>query len=162
VGSVVSADWTLTGATKRPSGTCPTTVSASTASTYPYNVVEVSNPSATKAAEVTVYQSASATGPTNFDLVLWTYAGNGLPMTDTALGACTNGVEDYCLGFSAPLTGNPCGNTSSNYYFAGLEKISIPANGKILVYSTTYSSSPSATTFGDGTFKLNIKTTKLQ
>lgn len=158
VGGVVSAEWTLAGNQKRPSGTCPATITASS-STGPFAVVEVSNPSATKVAEVTIYQSQSATGKANLDLVLWTYAGNGLPMNDMALGACVDGVEDYCLGSSSDLATNPCGNTGSNFYFAGIDKISIPAGGKILVYSSTFGS---GTTIGDGTFKLNLKTTKLQ
>jgi hypothetical protein len=160
VGGVVSAQWSLAGATKRPGTSCPSVISAS-AATYPYSVVEITNPSATKVAEVTVYQSQSPTGKPNFDLVLWTYNGAALPMTDALLGACANGYEDYCIDGVA-VADNICGNTSSNYYFAALDKISIPAGGKILVYSATFSSSPSAATLGDGTFMLNVTTTKLQ
>jgi len=40
-----------------------------------------------------------------------------------------------------------------------MSTISMPAGGSILVYSSTFSSS---TVVGDGTFNLNIKTTKLQ
>jgi len=156
VGGVVSAEWTLAGDTKRPSD-CPGTVGAG-ASHGPYAAVQVTNPTA-KVAELTVYQSQSATGKANLDMVLWTYAGSGLPITDVALGACVNGVEDYCLGSAAGLVGNPCGNTSSNFYFAGIETVSIPAGGSILVYSSTFGSGVAV---GDGTFKLNLKTTKLQ
>jgi len=157
VGGTVSATWSLTGTTKRPSS-CPGTVSA-TSSAAPYAVVEVTNPSATKTAEVTIYQSQSSTGKANIDMVLWTYAGNALPMTDTALGACTKGIEDYCMGSGTPIADAPCGNTGSNFYFAGFAGATIPPGGKILVYSAAYTST---TVLGDGTFNLNIKTDKLQ
>jgi hypothetical protein len=91
-------------------------------------------------------------------MVLWTYAGNSLPLNDTALGTCNHGVEDYCLGSGQDVATNPCGNTGSNFYYAGIAAISIPAGQSILVYSSTFSSS---TVVGDGTFNLNIKTTKL-
>lgn len=159
VGGVVSAQWTLAGATKRPSTAddCPQPVSSAT--TYPYAVVEVTNPSATKTMELTAYQSKSPTGKDNIDMVMWTYNGNAVPMTDALLGMCVKGVHDYCPEGQSDVTGNLCGNTGSNFYFASIETISIPPGGKILVYSSTYGSS---TAMGDGTFMLNLKTTKLQ
>jgi hypothetical protein len=62
------------------------------------------------------------------------------------------------MGSGQDVATNPCGNTSSNFYFAGLAGITIPPGGSILVYSSTFSSS---TVVGDGTFNLNIKTTAL-
>jgi hypothetical protein len=153
---VVSAKWSLTGDTHRPDS-CP----GMTINSFDhglYAVVEVVNPSATKTATITAYQSQSATGKANIDMVLWTYAGSSLPLNDAALLVCTHGVEDYCLGISQDVATNPCGNTSSNFYFAGTAGITIPPGQSILVYSSTYSSS---TVVGDGTFNLNIKTTLL-
>jgi hypothetical protein len=154
VGSVVTAPWTLAGDTLRPFG-CPGTVSASS-DDGPYSVVEVTNPSATKAAQVTIYQSKTTTGIANLDMVMWTYAGSDLPMNNTALGACVDGVADDCTGDE---TANPCGNTGDNFYFAGIAAVAIPAGGKILVYSSLYDGLDDD---GDGTFNLNIKTTQLQ
>ena len=155
VGGVVSAKWTLAGTTHRPSGTCPSTVTAASSS-VPYVVVELTNPT-TKAAEVSLYQSKSATGPADLDLVIWTYNGAGLPLNDAALGQCVAGVADMCTGSDAS---NPCGNTSSNLDFAALDTVAIPAGGVILVYSGAYGSF--TTIGGDSTFNLNVKTTKLQ
>ena len=155
VGGVISAKWTLAGTTHRPSGTCPDVVDSSSSS-VPYAVVELTNPTA-KAAEVSLYQSKSATGPADIDLVLWTYNGAGLPLNDTALGACVVGVADSCTGTTAS---NPCGNVSTNYNFAAVDTVAIPAGATILVYSGAYGSfTPIG---GDSTFNLNVKTTKLQ
>ncbi|MBX3190852.1 MAG: hypothetical protein KF819_27895 [Labilithrix sp.] len=155
VNGVVSADWALSGTTKRPSGTCPSTISGT--SLYPYSVVEVHNPTA-QTIEFTAYQSKSATGQANADLVMWTYNGNALPMNDAALGQCVKGVEDYCVN-GAPVAGNICGNTGSNFYFAAIEAISVPPGGHVLVYSSTFGTS---TSIGDGTFTLSLRTTKRQ
>lgn len=149
---VVSAQWTVAGSTKRPS-TCPDTIDASS-EVVPYVAVQVTNPTA-KTAVVSLYQSKSVTGKPDFDMVLWRYNGTGLPMSDAALGACVGSVADSCTGTAAS---NPCGNTGSNYDFAGMDNVSIPAGGSILVYSGAYGS---FTTIGDGTFTLNIKTTAL-
>jgi hypothetical protein len=152
---VVTAKWTLAGDTKRPDS-CPGTIDGFSED-GPYAAVEIVNPT-THAVEITAYQSASPTGKANLDMVMWTYDGNSLPLNDASLGACTKGVEDYCLGSGQDVATNPCGNTGSNFYFAGLTTIAIPANSSILVYNSTFSSS---TVVGDGTFNLNIKTTKL-
>ena len=152
VGGVVTAKWTLAGTTHRPS-TCPDTVGPSSES-VPYVVVELTNPTA-KAAEVSLYQSKSDTGAED-DLVLWTYNGAGLPLTDAALGACVGSVADSCSGTDAS---NPCGNTD-NFDFAELDTVAIPAGASILVYSGAYGSF--VTLGGDGSFNLNVKTTKLQ
>ena len=157
VNGVVTAKWTVAGDSNRPSGTCPATMIDSFEH-GPYSVVEIDNPSATKTAVVSAYQSASPTGQANLDMVMWTYAGNSLPLNDASLLVCVKGVEDYCMGSGQDLATNPCGNTSSNFYFAGIPGISIPPGGSILVYSSTFSSS---TVVGDGTFNLNIKTTAL-
>lgn len=158
VGGVVSTDWTLAGATKRPStSTCPQTTALSS-SLYKYAAVEVTNPSATKTAEITAYQSKSATGVANLDMVMWTYAGSALPMTDATLQQCAKGVADECPE-DGDVAGNICGNTGSNIWYAAIETISIPPGGKVLVFSAPYGTS---TPVGDGTFTLNLKTTKLQ
>ena len=156
VGGVVSADWTLAGDTKRPSD-CPGLVSAGSTQA-PYVPVEIVNTTA-KIAELTIYHSKSATGKPDLDTVMWTYAGKSLPINDATLGACVNGIEDNCLGPAADLVGNPCGNVSNNYYFAGIEKVSVPAGGSVIVFSSLFSK---FTAMGDGTLKLNVKTTKLQ
>lgn len=56
-------------------------------------------------------------------------------------------------------TSNLCGNTSSNSNFASVNKISIPAKGKIIVFS---SAAYTSTTIGDGSFVLNLRTDSLQ
>jgi hypothetical protein len=152
VGGVVSAKWTLAGTTPRPTS-CPGTVDASSPSAA-YAVVQLTNPT-TKAAEVSLYQSKSATG-VEIDLVIWTYNGVGLPLNNTALGACVGTVADSCSGTDAS---NPCGNTD-NFDFAEVDAVAIPAGGSILVYSSAYGSF--TTIGGDSTFNLNVKTTKLQ
>lgn len=151
---VVSAKWTLAGTTKRPSSSCPTMITASS-SAVPYAVVELTNP-ATHAVTVSLYQSKSATGPADLDLVIWTYTGKGLPLNDAALGNCFGSVADSCSG---SLSSNPCGNTSSNLDFASVDSVAIPAGGSILVYSGAYGSF--TTIGGDSTFNLNVKTTAL-
>lgn len=150
VGGVRTQQWTLDTETfDKPSSSCSGSLSGTSVRYVP---VEVSNPTA-KVAEISAYHTKSATGKA-FDSVIWVYNGNGLPMTDAERGQCVTKVADGCV------TGNPCGNTTdSSLVLAGLDKISIPANGKVLVYSATYGS---GTDVGDGTIVLNLRTDKLQ
>ena len=149
VGGVRSQQWTLnTETTPKPPSSCSGSITSTNVRFVP---VEVSN-TTTKAAEISAYHTKSATGK-EFDTVVWVYNGNALPMTDTERAACQQKVADGCS-----ITGNPCNGTSS-LLLAGLDKITIPAGGKILVYSATYGS---ATDSGDGTFFLNLRTDKLQ
>lgn len=149
VGAVESKAWTLdTKTTPKPAVTCSGSV---TPSSVRYIPVEVSNPSA-QAAEISAYHTKSTTGK-ELDTVLWVYNGDALPMTDAERGACVGKVSDNCS-----ITGSPCGGEFA-FNLAGLEKITIPAGGKILVFSAAFSAS---TDVGDGTFVLNLRTDELQ
>jgi len=150
VGAVRSQQWTLSAETvEKPSTTCSGTLSGTSVRYVP---VEISNPTA-KVAEISAYQTKSTTGK-DADLVIWVYNGNGLPMTDSERGQCVGKVNDSCISG----TPSPCGSTST-YNLAGIDKIAIPAGGKVLVYSGAFGAS---TDVGDGTFVLNIRTDKLQ
>lgn len=164
VGNVVSLPWTLSSPNpKRPSATtkCPAT-SVSTLG-GPGVVVEISNPTS-QTAEITAYQSASQAG--ELDLYIWAYDGASLPMTDKDALNCLNKSADSCTApttaggtTSGTLSQNICGNSSANYNFASLDKLTIQPNGKILVYSAAAGTS---TKIGDGSFVLNLRTDKLQ
>lgn len=150
VGEVRSQEWTLgTEKVKRPASSCS---GGLTTSEVRYVPVEISNPTANMA-EISAYHTKSATGIA-IDTVLWVYKGSALPMTDAELSKCVGVVADGCIA------DNPCGNAASgSYALAGLDKISIPPNGKILIYSAPFSSFSQV---GDGTFVLNLRTDKLQ
>lgn len=148
VGNVKSQQWTLqTETISKPNTTCNGTV---TSSAVRYIPVEVSNTTG-KAAEISAYHTKSPTG-IEMDTVMWYYNGNSLPMSDDEVGACVGKLEDGCS-----TAGNACTGTSS-LNLAGIGKITIPAGGKILVYSGLWSATGNA---GDGTFVLNLRTDKL-
>lgn len=150
VGSVRSQQWTLgTETFNKPNASCNGTMSGTNVRFVP---VEVSNNTA-RAVEISAYHTKSPTG-IEADTVIWAYATNGLPMTDADRGACTSRVADSCI----TGTPSPCG-ASSTYSLAGLDKIAIPAGGKVLVYNALWGSGTSA---GDGTFILNLRTDSLQ
>lgn len=155
-GQIVTATWTLGETAKRPTGsTCPATSLSTTIA--PAVAVEISNPTA-QTAELTLFQSKSATGKDNLDLVIWGYAGDSVPLTDDGIKACSIPFADSCLADSGTASKNLCGNTSSNIYFASADKVSVPAGGKIIVFSALYSTT---VTPGDNTFNLNVRTNKL-
>jgi hypothetical protein len=149
VNGVVTAQWTLaaTQVGKKVSGTCGVGSVSSTA-TYPWVAVEVKNPTA-QTATIQVYHSGTGNP---LDTLIWIYK-KTLPPNDTTLGMCDFGAADSCI------TGDPCGNTAaggSTLDWAGVDNVTIPPGGKILVYSAGYGSSEV------GPFNLNLKTTKLQ
>ena len=148
VGQVVTAQWTLasTSTTKRPYGCSGGTPSS--ASNYPFVAVEVKNPT-NQTAEISMYHSAVG-GGTQLDTLIWVYKKTLPPSDDASLAACDFGVADSCL------SANPCGNTGGNFDWAGIEKVTIPPQGKILVYSAGYTSTEL------GNFNLNLRTDKLQ
>jgi len=143
VGAVVTQAWSLDAAnvTKRPYS-CSASSSFSSAN-LPYVAVEVANPGATSI-EVSLYHSGSP----EVDTLIWYYSKTLPPTTDAELAACVGSVKDSCI------TGNPCGGANS-LDWAGIDKVVIPANGKILVYSSGYSASDT------GAFNLNIRTDKV-
>jgi hypothetical protein len=154
VGSTSTSKWTLSSSRvgKKLSGTTCPAASLSATATYPYFAVTVSNPT-NKIATVQVYNSSVGAGPT-LDTVIWVYNGATVPADDNAMKACSFGIVDGC-----DTLADLCGNTASGGFsldWAGLDNVTIPANGSIVVYTAGYSS----TELGD--FNLNIKTTKLQ
>jgi hypothetical protein len=154
VGNISTSKWTLAASRvgKKPLGTtCPATSLSSTAD-YPYFAVTVKNPT-NKIATVQVYNSSVGAG-SPLDTIIWVYNGSTIPADDTAMKACSFGVVDGC-----DTLADICGNAAaggSTLDWAGLDNVTIPANGTVIVYTAAYSSG----TVGD--FNLNIKTTKLQ
>jgi hypothetical protein len=149
---VVTAQWALTATQvgKKVSGTCGVG-SVSTTATYPWQAVEVKNPTALTAT-ISVYHSGTGKP---LDTLIWVYKKTLPPNDDASLGACDFGAADSCI------TGDPCGNATatpsgSSLDWAGLENVTIPPGGKVLVYSAGYGSTVL------GNFNLNLKTTKLQ
>jgi len=146
VGAIRSQQWSLnTETTPKPPFSCTGSITTSAVRFVP---VEVTN-TTTRVAEISAYHTKSTTGRA-FDTVIWYYAGSALPMTDADRVACVGTVVDGCS-----LSGSVCGGSS----LAGVEKITIPAGGKVLIYSAPYSS---FTDVGDGTLMLNLRTDKLQ
>ncbi|AKV03899.1 hypothetical protein AKJ09_10562 [Labilithrix luteola] len=118
--------------------------------------VEVANPTS-QTATLTVFNSKSPTTGADVDTVIWYYKGEALPMSDAERGQCTGTVTDSCSG-TTPI--NLCGNASdTSSLLAGVPNVTIPPNGKIVVFTALWGSSTSA---GDGTIMLNLKTDKLQ
>ncbi|HSO32119.1 MAG TPA: hypothetical protein VLT33_06380 [Labilithrix sp.] len=109
----------------RMTGSCPSaTVSASTK--YPYQYVEVHNPTA-KAAKVSVYASV-APGGQIVDTLMAVYGTSIQPMDDASRKACRDGVNDQSA--DTTLTGD------SN--FSLIKAVAIPAGGSVLVYLGAY------------------------
>ncbi|HSO40315.1 MAG TPA: hypothetical protein VLT33_47645 [Labilithrix sp.] len=106
--------------------TCPL-ASAPSAGDYPYQYVEVHNPSATKAAKVTIYASL-APGGVVIDTIMATYASPIQPMDDASRKLCRDGVNDQST--ASDPTGDPD--------FSILKAVAIPAGGSILVYVASY------------------------
>lgn len=148
VGAVVSAQWTLAASQvgKKLSGTCGGSASVSMPANYAWAAVEVKNPNPTQKATIQIYHSGTGKP---LDTLLWVYNKTLPPNTDALLAACDVGVADSCIA------GDPCGNSAnggSSLDWAGLDNVTIPAGGKILVYTSGYSSTVL------GNFNLNLKT----
>ncbi len=106
---------------------CP--VATLTAGDYSYEYVEIHNPSATKAAKVTIYLS-TAPGGVVIDTIMASYASAIQPVDDASKKACSIGVNDESLTSDIPLTGDT--------HFSILKAVPIPANGSIVVYAGSY------------------------
>jgi hypothetical protein len=147
VGAVVSAAQDIEPVVGKSWGlgitsTCPaTTVKADN----PMDYIELDNNTG-KAAKVTIYQSA-APGGSELDTVLFVYNGSSPPADDASKKACVGKVSDSCA------TTALCGSAST-FTFASLASVAIPAGGKILVYSSAYSSDT-------GKMMINVKTESL-
>lgn len=154
VGGVKSAQWTLQAeAITKPNGSC----NGASSTSVRYIPVEVSNTTG-KDAEISAFHTESPTG-IEIDTVIWHYNGHSLPMSSDEIGACASKVQDGCAIASNPgESGSPCKGAGS-LKLAGLDKITIPKNGKVLIYSALYGATTPA---GDGTFMLNIRTDRLQ
>jgi hypothetical protein len=131
-------------------GSCPTS-SAPSVGDYPYQYVEIHNPTA-KAAVVTLYTSAGPSAVV-IDTIMAAYQTPIQPMDDAGRQACTWGVNDQSSSDTA-LTGN------SN--FSILKAVPIPAGGSILVYTAAYyeyvAGGSSTTT---GAIQMNVKVEQL-
>lgn len=151
VGGVVSATWTLApgNVMKRPYSCGGSSFSSPD---LQYVAVEIKNPNPTSI-EVQLYHSA-APGGDELDTLIWVYSKILPPSTDAEIAACMPspiGIQDSCTGTTPS---NKCGNADS-FNFAGVKGVPIPANGKILVYSSGYTSGET------GAFNLNVETTKV-
>lgn len=149
VGAVVTAPWALSPTVTGPAPDfCgPTGTSGGTA--LQRVAVEIKNPSALNTLTVSVYQTKTAAGA-ELDMLLWVYKKTLPPADDASLVSCDWGPADSC-----DATGAPCGNVASTLNLAGMSNITIPPNGKILVYSSGYTSSVT------GPFNLNVRTDSL-
>ena len=150
VGQIVAANWTLDAAHKMaypedcPGGSLNFTET-------PFVAVEVANPNATQPITISAFHK----GTPELDTVIWGYAKTLPPTPGDAVstGACQWGLEDSCN--VTPVTSpTACGGASS-YNWAGMSGVTIPAGGKVLIYSAGYSSSVV------GTVGLNIRTDKV-
>jgi hypothetical protein len=155
VGAVTSKTVTFTAArmASRLSAfsSCPL-VSAPSAGNYPYQYIEIKNPSATKAAKVTIYSSA-APGGAVVDTILAAYATAIQPMNDAQRQACRDGVNDQSSSDVA-LTGDA--------NFSILKAVAIPAGGSILVYLASYYQEPTVDEITTGDLNINTKIETLQ
>jgi len=124
--------------------TCPL-ASAPTAGNYPYQYVEVHNPSATKAAKVTIYASP-APGGVVIDTIMAAYATSIQPMDDAARKACAFGVNDQSSADIALTT---------DADFSILKAVAIPAGGSVLVYVASYYVDGSAGNVTTGNLNIN-------
>jgi len=95
---------------------------------YPYQYVEIHNPSATKAAKVTLYASL-APGGVVIDTIMAAYASPIQPMDDASRKLCRDGVND-----DSDATVDPTGDDS----FSILKTVAIPAGGSILLHVASY------------------------
>jgi hypothetical protein len=106
-------------------GSCPNP-SISATGGYPYQYVELHNPTA-KAAKVTVYAS-TAPGGQVVDTVMAVYANPIQPMDDAGRKACRDGANDQSAA------ADPTGATN----FSILKAVAIPAGGSVLVWVGAY------------------------
>ncbi len=74
-------------------------------------------------------------------------ADRGATIHAVSEAACNFGVSDYC----DDISDTPCGSTS----WGGIPGVTIPPNGKILIYSAPYA------TTGTGAFKVVARLTAL-
>lgn len=152
VNSIVSGQYVLSASQKgkRPS-TCGSSLASGT--DYPWVAVEFKNPNATTATVSFYTQALTPGGTPQLDTVMWVYNNALPPMDDAALMACntTYGVKDSC-------TSNLCVNTAaggSSLDWSGMDGVTIPAGGKVLMYVAGYSSTET------GDMKLFAKITAL-
>ncbi len=154
VGATTSKTITFTAAHVLPRlsafGTCPL-ASAPSPGDYPYQYIEIHNPSATKAAKVTVYSSFAPGSAVVIDTIMAVYATAIQPMDDNARKQCRDGVNDQSPDIS--LTGN--------VDFSLLSGVAIPAGGSVLVYLATYyqySAGGANVTTGDLSINAKVET----
>lgn len=108
-------------------GACPL-ATASYAGDYPYQYIEVKNPTG-QAAKVTVYSSL-APGGVVIDTVMAGYASAVQPVDEVGRKACRDGVNDQSSGADVAITGNAD--------FSILKAVAIPAGGSVLIYVSTF------------------------
>ena len=152
VGGTASKTITFSAAKQGPKlsafSACPQ-ASSPTAGNYPYEYVELKNPSATKIATVTIYASAAPGGEV-IDTLMAAYATALQPMDDAARKACKWGANDQSSGTDVT-------NFTGDSAFSILKTVAIPAGGSILVYVASYYANPTSGEPTTGDLNLNVK-----
>lgn len=126
--SNVSGNYTLSAAKVgyKVTGGCPGSVSAT--ADFPYEVVEVKNPSATLTAKVSAWNS----GTPAIDNVMAAYYTNLAPQTSAQVGACSVGVNDFCP------SSLPCTSDDNWAGLTGTQQITIPPGQVVLIRFQSY------------------------
>lgn len=117
-----------------------------TAGNYPYQYIVLRNPSAAKAAKVTVYLSVGP-GGVIIDTIMAVYAGAVQPLDDNARKLCRDGVNDQSSDVA--LTGHAD--------FSILKGVAIPAGGSVLAYISTFYAYEGGAEITTGNINLNTK-----
>jgi hypothetical protein len=98
----------------------------------PYQIVRLQNPSA-QSATVSVWTSkAASAAAVDLDTLIAAYA--SFPTTDAARMACTVGVNDAC----ASTDPTDCLGQWAGLIKAGNQGVTVPANGSVYIYVTSY------------------------
>jgi hypothetical protein len=150
VGTTVNADFDLSPLTDQlprlSTGMCPNTITTTNTS---YSWVKLVNPGATPV-KVSVWESL-APGSTVTDTIAAWYNRATKPTTPAERSACSNYSDDSCSTAPCSATGDFPGFTDD-----GVDaRVTIPANGFVLVYTAAYSSTKT------GMYKLNARTDTL-
>jgi hypothetical protein len=148
-GGKVSGEFKLEDSStiSRPSGTCPVT---SFSSVTPFTYVTLVNPTATSATVSVWSGQSSHVGASYIDTVIASYARDTKPVTDPERKACAKGVNDTCSS-----GGDPSACVSSWAGLVGSNVVTVPANGKIVIYVGAYYAT------GKGDFLLTARTDAL-
>ena len=132
---------------------CPSATLTATVS--PYQFVRLQNTTA-QTATVSVWTSKAATaGAVDLDTLIASYA--TLPSTDAARKACSVGVNDACTDKTDPTE---CLSQWAGLTKAGSQAVTVPPNGSVYVYVTSYYAAGSGTA-ATGDYVLTARTESL-